>query len=282
MYNSIFEVFYEITGFDLSKHTIESDQGKGLVASCSKYGCTHLKCLKHFITSLKNKKFSYEVGQLVKFNCQKDYDKLIEKFNEKSESIGDQKELNELEKRLNKIGHSYKTKQISIADELLWEQISMLRRIEHKMPSTTNNIESKHGNLNDITPRNNTFLGSINRLILSINTQTHQFNRNINQNYKKVVNNTIKLSKNTYIKNKCEYYNSDIDPCECWENRLYSEMFRLDIPCSRRFSLGATFSDLPNIDFDLENQFDELIVDILLELNVDECRETNFFKRSSC
>lgn len=52
----------------------------------------------------------------------------------------------------NKTGHSFKTKKI------------ISKRIDHKMPSTSNNIESKHGHLNEITPRNNTFLGSIHRL----------------------------------------------------------------------------------------------------------------------
>ena len=146
------------------------------------------------------------------------------------------------------------------------------------MPSTTNNIESKHGHLNEMTPRNNTFLGSLHRLILSINTQLHQFNRNMIHNYRKVLNDTIKRSKDPHIAYKCNYYHSSLNSCECGENILYSKMFRVDVPCSHRYSLGATFPDLSEIDFNLDNQFNELIIDVIPEVIDDEVHEINLLK----
>ena len=84
---------------------------------------------------------------------------------------------------LNKKGHSFKTKQKQKKFNSR-RSILMIKRMDYKMPSTTNNIESNHGHLNEMTPRNNTFLGSLHRLILSISSQLHKFNRNMTRNYR--------------------------------------------------------------------------------------------------
>ncbi|KAK8884525.1 hypothetical protein M9Y10_043639, partial [Tritrichomonas musculus] len=263
LFNSIFEIFNEIVGVDLSKFTIQSDKGKAIESSCTKYGCTHIYCLKHLITSFKNKKFSFEVSQLMKCQCQKDYDNLVDIFTPIFRSIKKQVDKNRLEKVLNKVGLTFSTGNISILNQHVFDSNSMLKRSFYKMPSTTNQIESKHGHLNDLTPRNNTFFGAIKRLILSITTQIHQFNRNMFHNYRRVINQIKNDSKIQRIDEKCQYYNATQHSCECGENNLYSAMFRLNIPCSHMVHLGAEFEKLEEIEIDLKSQFDELIPDII-------------------
>ena len=106
---------------------------------------------------------------------------LCEKFNIIFNEIQNKAELNQLEKRLNKIGLTFENKKNDYLDEQRnrWKEVSMIERSQYRMPSTTNQIECKHGHLNDETPRNNGFIASLYRLIVSLNNQVHQFNRNM-------------------------------------------------------------------------------------------------------
>lgn len=279
LFNLIFKIFIETTGVDLSNFTIQSDQGTAIISSCDKHGCTHIFCLKHLITSFKNKKFSFEASQLVKCSCQKDFDTLVNSFNPIFRNVKNQYDKRRLEKVLNKIGLTFKTGQISIHNQHIFDSVSMLKRSFYRMPSTTNQIESKHGHLNELTPRNNTFFGSLNRLILSITTQIHQFNRNMFHNYRRIINKTKNDSKISKIDEKCEFYNSTENSCECGENDLYSAMFRLNIPCSHMIHLGAEFEKLDEVEINFENQFDELILDILPDETEKQSVQIDFLKK---
>lgn len=55
-------------------------------------------------------------------------------------------------------------------------------------------------------------------------------------------------------------------------------MFRVDVPCSHRYSLGETFSNLSEIDFNLDNQFNELIIDVVPKVIDDEVREIDLLE----
>ena len=193
---------------------------------------------------------------------------LCEKCNIIFNEIRNKAELNQLEKRLNKIGLTFENKKnFFYLDEQRnrWKEVSMIERSQYRMPSTTNQIECKHGHLNDETPKNNGFIASLYRLIVSLNNQVHQFNRNMYKNYKKVTNDVINKSRKNNIENQCDFYNSTQENCECGEVTLYSSMFQLDIPCPHRFFLGAQFPDLEDIDCNFSNQFEyeDLILDIL-------------------
>ena len=71
LYNLVFDTFYEVTKIDLSTFTIESDQGSGLIASCNKYACTHICCLRHLLVSLKNKKLVMKLANLFQVDVKK-------------------------------------------------------------------------------------------------------------------------------------------------------------------------------------------------------------------
>ena len=64
-----------------------------------------------------------------------------------------------------------------------WKQISMLRRMDFSMPSTTNSLESCHEHLNDITPRRNTFFTPLYRIVYPLNKQNKEYQRKITHNY---------------------------------------------------------------------------------------------------
>ena len=65
---------------------------------------------------------------------------------------------------LEKVGLFFDGNIILIENDNLWDEVSMHRRVNHCMPSTTNSLESMHAHLNKRTPRKNTFFQSLLRV----------------------------------------------------------------------------------------------------------------------
>jgi hypothetical protein len=78
-----------------------------------------------------------------------------------NDSGHDAKVLERLKKEFAKAGLVYETGKIVISKEKRWKSVSMYIRSQEGLPPTTNYLESIHGHLNEDTPRNNTFCGSL-------------------------------------------------------------------------------------------------------------------------
>lgn len=264
LYDSVFETILEILNVDLSKYIIESDKGSSLKASCDSRFVTHLKCLKHLQTNLRKKKYGFEASELVSSRCQKDYVTLTRRYNSIFKDIKSKKEITILNNTLQKIGIQFINDELTITEPDLWNSVSMIMRSQHRMPSTTNSIESQHGHLNEATPRNNMFYNSIFRLIMFINTSIRQFNEKFQHNVQRLFRDIKKKMKNNpNIGSECVFYDTTLDRCECGVTILYTSMYRCDIPCSHRLFLGAVFPQIEEIKLKLNKQFDELIKDII-------------------
>ena len=263
LYNIVFDCFLEITGIDLTNFVFESDEGKNLIKALNDHQCTHLSCLRHLLANVQKKKFGYEVSKLVSCRCSQDFQTLCGRFNSIFQKIVNQSDINALEETLNYVGLSFQNKEIDFLNLDRWAEVSMIERSYKNMPSTTNSIESTHGHLNENTPRRNCFFSSIYRLIMSIMTQIHNFNDKMHHNYRKVKCDVKKNKEiELHIEEKCNFYKTKLHSCNCGETVLYSNMFKCDIPCSHRLYLGAQFPEIPDINFDFQNQFNELILDI--------------------
>lgn len=262
LYTLVFKTFFETLQIDLSNFSIESDQGRCLINCCEKYNCTHIFCQRHLISNLQKLKFGFEASKIVSCKCQKDFQKLVDEFNLVFQKLDD-KEIEYLNNTFERIGMKFNKKEITIINMDLWQKVSMLYRSTFRMPSTTNNIESIHGHVNEATPRNNCFYPSIYRLIMTVNMQIHRFNEKLHHNFNKIIRD-IKKHKmhNPFIQNECGYYQTTLSECQCGETSLYSAMYRVDIPCSHRHFLGATFPTIQDIDLNITKQFNELILDV--------------------
>lgn len=94
-------------------------------------------------------------------------------------------------------------------------------------------------------------------------SQIYSFNAKMHHNSKRLACETRNISKSdSHIDEKCQFYNSSLESCECGETVLYSNMFKCDILCSHRIHLGAQFQKIDDIDLSIENQFNELFLDI--------------------
>ena len=263
LYDIVFETFLEIVGVDLSQFQIESDEGQFLLQSLSNRRCKHLSCLRHLQANVQKRKYGFQVSKLVSARCKKDFESLVQKFESIFQKIDEEKDLSSLEDTLNYVGLTFINKEIDFLNLDRWSEVSMIERSSTGMPSTTNSIESTHGHLNELTPRRNYFYSSLYRLIMTVMSQIHSFNAKMHHNYR-ILTCEIKNSSqsDSHINEKCQFYNSNLESCDCGETVLQSNMFKCDIPCSHRIHLGAQFPSIDDIDFQIENQFNELIIDI--------------------
>ena len=162
---------------------IESDQGPALLGLCSDLECIHLACLRHFFAALKWSDYAYQLQTLVSCTSKYELDNSFTEFSNRFDQIYTENpdELKHINKALKKIGCVFdlESKKIQINKFERWNEISMLQRINYKMPSTTNSLESMHGHLNKRSPRNNSFYSSIYRIQSQLSLKYINFDKRL-------------------------------------------------------------------------------------------------------
>ena len=157
----------------------------------------------------------------------------------------------------------------------------MSERINYKMPSTTNSLESTHGHLNKKTPRNNGFYMSLFRLIKNISIKAQKIDNSIKSNYNRAKNFSINyatVTSDERMRAEMVHYNTTIDSCECSENKLLSAMMNIDIPCSHRYKMGKQFPECPFIKPVIKPQNEKLeIIYNVLPIDQNAARQNEDF-----
>lgn len=271
LYKTFYEEFQRVIDVDLKKFNIESDRGSALMSIAAEVDTQHLSCHHHFLRSLKSSEFSFQVGQIAAAKCQLDLDILMDTYsNEFAKYIGTQK-IDELNRLLLTGGLFYdiETKKIIINDDVVWEHVSQMHRVQFKMPSTTNALESSHGHLNEKIPRRNDFYSALSRLIQFVVTKEHNYqsayNTNLHRAFRKITSRYTGIYKRL-VEREIEQYHSTIDECKCGETCLLSNMMRVDIPCSHRMLLGAHFPSIPEDNkLELCNSIEGLRIDFSIK-----------------
>jgi len=267
LYERHFKAFADMTGIDVSKFVILSDQGSALKAICDEKFAIHLACLRHLLVSLRFSNYSYAVGELLKCASLFDSENAFTEFSNIFSKISKEEDIIELNKILGKVGLNFADKSINLVDEKRWNQVSMLARINYKMPSTTNSLESFHGHLNKRTPRRNGFWDSIHRLCEAVILKKNMHDERIRHNYSHIIANTLKKQKATDLETMIlqqQYYSTTVDGCHCSQNKLIAEILGVDVPCSHRIAIGAKFPDCPSLNIEIKQQVTELKFDLNL------------------
>jgi hypothetical protein len=121
-----------------------------------------------------------------------------------------------------------------------WRQVSMLERLDTRMPSTSNTIESLNGHMNDTTPRHNTLWGALLRIEWIFSRKIEYFQDCVyhNQRYERrqVVKRLRGLSPDQMAR-EITFFQPKEDSCPCGQTTVASQMYRLDIACSHRLFL---------------------------------------------
>ena len=253
--------------------TFESDQHTSLLALCNEFHIKQIFCYRHFISSLKKSAYAYEITKLT--GCKSEFDlenaKQLFSKNFVNIVIEDGNELKNINRSLSKVGLSFVFEEkspidsfILVNDEEKWEQYSLLKHINLKMPSTTNTLESVHGHLNRKVPRRNSFYMALFRIFTELNHKYLNINESIKNNFnyiKRITNNNLK--KRIEMKDidiMCAFYETNQNSCLCGENKLESANFNVDIPCIHRIHMGVGYPQIPNIEFNFDYSFNQLIV----------------------
>lgn len=262
LYDMFFKTFDDLYKIKLNKFIIESDKGTALSAICSKYGCQHIGCLKHFVTSLGLHEFSKPVADLVSAKCEKDLEKFKKMYSEKFIKYIDTPDMQNLQKTLEKAGLRYDVNEhkILIANTETWNSISQIKRIEYSMPATTNALESSHGHLNSQVPRHNEFWSAMTRLVNFVIVKQNNFERAYQTNFaraqRKIKESALEFQST--MLNERQFYNTKHDSCECGETKLLSKMFRIEIPCKHIYSQNFIFPKAPEIKLKLKKSTNKL------------------------
>ena len=137
-----------------------------------------------------------------------------------------------------------------IVDESRWKCVSMKERMQFRMPSTTNALESTHDHLNKKTPRRNNFYMSIYRIVTAIMLKSQRIEKSIHNNLirtKKATLNYQRTIPESRFAAEMTSYVSTASSCSCSDNKLLSVIFGIDIPCPHRIAKGACFPNPPEV-----------------------------------
>jgi hypothetical protein len=242
LYEMFYGGFQKLFQINLSDFVLESDQGSALQSIAGEYHVKrHLLCLRHFLASLKTKKHSFEVGNLVKARTREEFELLKALYDLDLANIEDDREISQYARLLGKAGLGIVDRSIVILDQDRWNQVSIWRRVETwNMPTTTNCQEAMNGHLNERTTRRNPFWQSMFLLSSMMFHKTQSFRIHALQNF----NNTVKRVKRrakhvpeNVMMRECEYFQTSIEHCNCSETILEAKMFRTQIPCSHQTAL---------------------------------------------
>jgi hypothetical protein len=187
LYEQLYAEFMRLFQIDLSRYIVLSDQGIALRALCADHNQRQLFCLRHFLHSLKMKTFSLAVANLVKCRNQVEFDSLRQLYEDEFRTVTNPSLQALLKRTLNKAGLDWAEERIVIKDETKWAAVSMWRRIDTRMPSTTNSLEATHGHLNEATSRRNPFWQSMEILHSAISAKTQHFDLALAHNFRAVL-----------------------------------------------------------------------------------------------
>jgi hypothetical protein len=125
--------------------------------------------LRHFLKTITHPRFSVDVKNLARCRTGKEDQRMIT-FSEPHLRNG----IGNDAVRLSEAHADFAKARLVITPELSividpssrqrWEEVSQCVRVQWRMPSTTNSLESIHGHLNEATPRRNDFWASLKRL----------------------------------------------------------------------------------------------------------------------
>lgn len=266
LYKYLLSTIEKKTNFNFRNKVILSDQGPSLKSLVKEYQMIHLFCYRHFLANIKNTNYAYEIRNLVRCTSLYDIQNSNQIYSEKFKEIIEKnpEELPKINLALKKIGLTFCGDQIVILKKDKWDKFSLYERIKYHMPSTTNSLEAVHGHMNKQVPRRNSFFHALFRVYKELNSKFSKINDRIKHNFSYSKRLTINKFKNTKVddmKSMVLFFETSLDNCLCGQNKLESANYKIDIPCYHRISLGAQYPQCPRVVFELNDQFNELIIE---------------------
>jgi hypothetical protein len=264
LYETFHRVFADVFGIDLDHYHVVSDQGLALRSVCAAHANQQFICLRHLLLTLKRKLFSDEVGQLVRCRVQDDYARLCALY-EPIFTQAAESDRRLLSRTLAKVGLAFESGRIQQLDRCRWCAVSMMERVEYRLPTTSNALESTHGHANECTPRRNEFLQAVMRVGTMMIRKTLSFRQALKHNFATMVRKARRRAEfidRATMEAEIAQYGTTLEGCRCGETIHMSAMYRQACPCSHQYALGAVKPATPDIDLVLSDATDGLTVRI--------------------
>lgn len=150
------------------------------------------------------------------------------------------------DKALKKDGLKFVDKLMQIDDQPFWKSVSMMNRIQRKMLSTTNSLESFHGQINKQTPRRNYFWKAFYKLVLHFYRKAQNIQEAMNHNFLYEKRTTLQQGFHyckERMKQQISEYKTTITRCLCGGNKFLSAIMNIDFQCAHRIYTGAEFPE---------------------------------------
>jgi hypothetical protein len=135
---------------------------------------------------------------------------------------------------------------ISVQDPIRWSQVSCIVKVNERLPFTTNSIESLNGHLNEVTPRRNSFWGSLTRLASMIEFGILNYHTSVRHNFNSATRRAQALARaigDTEMLKQRIYYHTTIDhndsTCDCHLSTYFSEVYGQFVPCCHMLEAGV-------------------------------------------
>ena len=261
LYNRHFDTFSKTFGIDLATFPFESDQGSAIISIFEEKNINYFICLRHLLKSLTYNEFSYDISNILKCCSKEDLQNSFLTYSELFGCVIEPEKKILRDKILKKVGLIFEDNSIIIKDEKLWKKVSLFERMPFKMPSTTNSLESMHGQLNHNVPRHNNFWNAIYKLANHFMMKTHTTQDHIKHNYlfekRQTIAHSLRISLR--IEDEIVKYKTSPGSCNCSWNKLLSSIYGVDIPCCHRIYQGESFPQIPVVKYLFEPDTVELV-----------------------
>jgi hypothetical protein len=221
-------------------------------------------CLRHFLVTLKDHVFAVFVHFLVKVKTISELSLLLEYYRlplhqsiEKVDQSRTGDALKRARREFSKAGLiviypvGERLPLVQIADQVRWDQVSSITKINETLPMTTNSIESINGHCNEATPRRNSFRGSLTRLGKMINRGIESFPMSVKHNYHAATRRTAALLRvigEQEINRQKIFYHTNLEDatCDCGVSIYFSRLFNQFVPCCHLMHAGLKKTALIN------------------------------------
>jgi hypothetical protein len=123
----------------------------------------HVFCLRHLLANSKVRLAALAVGNQRKCRGPAEFDALRTGHQSEFLALWEDEEQGrpQLKSCLEKVGLSFTDGFIQVTDLARWRQVWMIQRVDSRLPATMNALECFSRHCNEVTPRFNTFWGSM-------------------------------------------------------------------------------------------------------------------------
>jgi hypothetical protein len=126
LYEQHFGASNHLTGIDHSHYILELDQGSALCSLCTSKGQIQLFYLRHFLLSVKQEEFNCQIGNLVKYWTEDEFESLRRTHEVEFQKVTEPNQRKPLDRTLAKAGLGYTEARIVIAEDgARWNAVSI-------------------------------------------------------------------------------------------------------------------------------------------------------------